>query len=373
MARGRPRKDAAPASSSSDEFRDTVKEIRKRYGDSTFSAAAQIHQPLRIPTGIFMLDFATLGGLPHNRVTMAVGERHSGKTTLAYKAMAGAQRMFEDQVPVLIDVEGTHDTVWASNLGVDPDRLHVFTPETGEAAVDAADALVRTKGVSLVVIDSIAALVPMKEIDSSAEDALVGVHARLISSMVRKVTAGLIAERNRGHEVTVLFLNQFRTKIGSMYGDPRSIPGGKALEFSTSLQLIMKNKETMGKDGMDIENVVLNEHAFDIKKNKLNAGPRTGEFRLVRQPDEDIGLQIGDIDDVGTMLTYAKKFGAYSGASSSWDLSFWGEDHHFRGLDDARRTIYADPDLKDRLRSFLLYTQATSLGMPESFTDRFLE
>ena len=369
MATKRTRTVKAP---SDDEFGDTMKAIKDRFGESSFHTAADDDQPDRISTGIFMLDFALLGGIPHNRISMLVGERHAGKSMLADKIIAGAQRQYPDMYAVKIDIEGTHDTIWSSKLGVDPERLYVFRPETGESAVDAADALVRTKEVSLVVIDSIAALTPMKEIDSSAEDALVGVQARLVGNMIRKVNSGLISERNRGHYVTIVFINQFRLKIGISFGDPRTIPGGKALEFSTSVQLIIKNKEQMGKDEYDVETVEENEHAFDIKKNKINSGPRSGEFRIRRVRDAELGLEEGDVDDAGTMLAYAKKFGAYTGGGSAWTLSFWDEEHQFRSAQAATIKLYEDKDLYWKLRNFLLYEQASHLGMPDSFLQRFI-
>ena len=354
-----------------EEFDETLKAIRTRFGENTIHTAREKNQPERISTGVFILDLALLGGIPHNRVTMIVGERHAGKSLLADKIIANAQAQYPDMKAVKIDVEGTHDTVWSSKLGVDPDRLYVFNPETGEAAVDAADAFVRTKEVSLIVIDSIAALTPMKEIDSSAEDAFMGLQARLVGSLVRKVTSGLIAERNRGHFVTVLLINQFRSKVGVVYGDPRSIPGGKALEFSTSVQLIIKNKEQMGKDEYDVETVAENEHAFEIKKNKMNTGPRTGEFRVRRVPDDSLGLKEGDVDDATTLLAYAKKFGAYTGGGSSWTLDFWDEEHTFRGMNDAALHLYQNRELYWKLRNFLISEQAKHLKMPDEFIERF--
>ncbi len=354
-----------------EEFAETFKAIRSRFGESSIHAAIDHEQPERIGTGVFMLDFALLGGIPHNRISMIVGERSAGKSMLADMITASAQRQYPDMHTVKIDTEGAHDTVWSTKLGVDPTRQYVFAAETGESAVDAADALVRTKEVSLVVIDSIAALTPMKEIDSSAEDAMVGAQARLVGGMIRRVNAGLITERNRGHFVTVLFINQFRSKIGVVYGDSRSLPGGKALEFATSVQLIVKNKEQMGKDAYDVEAVSENEHVFDIKKNKVNAGPRTGEFRVRRIADETLGLVEGQVDDASTMLAYAKKFGAYTGAGSSWTLSFWDEEHNFRGLSAAVIALYANRPLYDKLRNFLICEQATHLGMPQSFLERF--
>ena len=252
----------------SEELSSTLSMIRKRYGDGSVTHANGVVQPDRIPTNIFIVDFLTLGGIPANRATMVVGERHAGKSLFAYKTVAGAQKKFPDQQPAYIDVEGTFDPVWAEKLGVDLDNLVLFQPETGESAVDVTDAFIGTKEVSLVVVDSIAALVPMKEIDSSAEDALVGVQARLVGGMVRKATASMIRERKRDHNVSLLFVNQFRSKSGGFagFGEPRSIPGGKALEFATSLQLIMKNKENTGKDSIGNDTMTLNEHSFTITK-----------------------------------------------------------------------------------------------------------
>lgn len=364
---------AQASESKEDELQATLKAMRARFGSNTAVTASTVQQPERISTGSFMLDFSLLGGIPHNRISMFVGERHSGKSTMADKVIGNAQRQYPDQKVVKVDVEGTSDAVWTAKNGVDTDELILVQPETGESACDMVDALVRTKEVSLVVVDSIAALTPMKEIDASAEDAHVGLQARLVGSMVRKVTAGLIAERNRGHLVTVLFINQFRSKIGGFagYGEPRSIPGGKALEFATSVQIIMKNREMAGKDEYDVETIGVNEHSYDIKKNKLNSGPRQGEFRLLRVDDPDLGLDEAEIDDAATMLGYAKKFGYYTGGGSSWRLAFAEDDHKFRGLSDAVQAIYQDRDLYWRLRNVLIRTQAEHLGMPESFLARF--
>lgn len=197
-------------SEAGNEIDDTLKAIRSKFGSNAAVPASSVPQPERISTGSFMLDFATLGGIPHNRISMFVGERHSGKSTMADKVAGNAQRQYPDQRVVKIDVEGTHDSTWAEKNGVDTDELILAQPETGEAACDMVDALVRTREVSLVIVDSIAALTPFKEIEGSAEDAHVGLQARLVGSMIRKATSALIAERNRGHLVTILFINQFR-------------------------------------------------------------------------------------------------------------------------------------------------------------------
>jgi recombination protein RecA len=238
-------------------------------------------------------------------------------------------------------------------------------------AVDVTDAVIGSAESSLVVIDSIAALAPMKEVEASAEDNFVGLQARLVGGMIRKVTSALIRERKRGHYVTVLFINQFRTKIGVMYGDPRTVPGGKALEYSTTVQITMKNKEQSGKDARDVEAVTHNEHAFTITKNKMNHGPRTGEFKLIRVPDEEYGLEPGDVDDAHTLLAYAKKFGAYGGGGSKWTLEFDQHKHVFGKAREAIVAMYEDRNLYWALRNWIIREQARFLAMPDDFLEIF--
>jgi recombination protein RecA len=357
------------------ELAETMATIRKRFGNESLSTASTILQPDRISTGVFILDYYTLGGIPNNRATMYVGERHAGKSMLATLTAGNAQRQYPESTVALIDVEGTFDPVWGAKLGVDTSSLVVASPETGEAAVDVTDALIGTKEVSLVIIDSVAMLTPMKEVESSAEDALVGMQARLVSSMVRKATSSMIRERRRGHLVSLLFVNQFRAKIGGFagFGEPRSIPGGKALEFSTSLQVIVKNKENHGKDELGNDAVTVNEHSFTITKNKLNGGGRTGEFRLRRTPDPAVGLLEGQVDDASTMLAFAKKYGAYTGGGSSWKLEFFNYDLKFKGLAAAVLYLYENREVYWDLRNYLIASYAESLNMPEEFVQRFLQ
>lgn len=373
MANKRTR-NAVPAvpEAGANELNKVLADIKKQYGDVVAPASSK-HQPKRIPTGSFMLDFCTLGGIPTGRISKLVGHKHAGKSMVADKIIAGAQKLFPDQQVVKLDLEGTHESVWSAKLGVDNDALLVASPETGEAALDMCDALIRTKEVSLIVVDSLAQIVPAKEIDSSAEDQFVGLQARLIGSFVRKAVTSMLAERRRGHDITLLFINQFRSKIGgwSPTGDPLTEPGGKGLGFAYSLEITIKNKEQAGKDEHDIETMVENVHAFQITKNKLNSGPRTGEFYVRRVPDSESGLDIGAIDDAETLITYAKKFGAYTGGGASWTLDFWDEERKSRSLKEAARILYEEPLLYWKLRNFLICEQAKHLGMPDSFLENF--
>lgn len=380
--RGRPKKNPAPVEASIDatgtapekaeksELSQVMAQIGKRFGNNVVSMGHEIRQPWRIPLGIFSFDLATCGGIPHNRITMFHGPRSSGKTTAAMKAIAGAQRSLPHMTVVLLDVEGTYDEAWARKNGIDTERLIVIQPETGESAVDMADAMVRTKEVSLLVLDSIAALVPNREIEGSAEDAHVGIHARLVTTMVRKLTAGLIAERHRGHFITVLVVNQERSKIGGWAPpgqEPLSLPGGKALEFSTTLQVKFKNKENLAKDDTGNDATVMNEHAFTIGKNKMHGGIRKGEYQLMRADDDALGLLEGDIDDAGAMLAHAKRIGCYTGGGKSWTLNIPDFMQTFSNADEAVAFLYANRDVYWLLRCHLIASHAASLGLAEDF------
>jgi len=350
------------------ELATVLEQMRKSYGVNSVIKGSEQRQPYRIPTGIFPLDFATLGGIPHNRITMIDGAKHSGKTTLAERIIVGAQKSLPDQQAAHVDVEGTRDATWGAKIGVDNDALIYAQPSTGEQAVDMAEALVRTKDISLVVMDSIAALVPMKEIEDSVEDAQVALQAKLVTRCIRKLTAALIDERKREHFVTVLFINQYRSKIGgwSPNGDPVQGSGGKALGYATSLEITCKNKEIIKKGEGTTD---YNEHAFDIKKNKMNAGLRSGDFIMLRRDHDVYPLGEGAIDDAKTMLAFAKQFGWYTGGGKSWTLEFPGEYGvtTFENTEQAILTLYQDTDFYWALRTALVVKNAQNQKMPDDF------
>lgn len=365
------RKSAKSIITDSSEISKTMAAINKQFGNQTVITADKQRQPWRIPTGIFMFDLATCGGIPHNRVTMFHGPRSSGKTTAAEKCIAGAQRSMPGHQAAFMDVEHTRDAEWGAKLGVNNEELIYVNPETGENAVDIIDALIRSKEISLIVLDSIAALVPMKEISSSAEDAHVGLQSRLVSAMTRKITAGLLSERMRGHFVTVLVINQQRSKIGgwSPTGEPLSLPGGKALEFTTSVQARFANKETSSTDSRGFATLEYNEHAFTLDKCKMNGGIRKGEYRLMRRDSTDFNLFEGDIDDASTMLAHAKKIGCYTGGGKSWTIDVPDFNMTFANADEAIGYLYENREDYWRLRNHLIADHAASLKFPQYFID----
>lgn len=376
VARVRRTTKSADTSDKKQELPAVIDEIRKRYGAQVLTMAGDSVQPMRISTGVFLLDFCLLGGIPVSRGTMLIGKKHSGKTTLAFLIAANAQSMFPDQRVALLDIEGTADMIWAKKLGVDTESLILVQPETGEAACDIIDALIRTKEISMVIVDSVASLAPMKEIEGSSEDSNVGLQARLMGVLLRKATAGMIAERHRGHYVTPVYINQYRARIGGatggFRGEPLTVPGGHALGFANTVEIIIKNWEkTRQVKGMEV--LSHNEHSFRIEKNKLHGGMRDGEFRLVRYYDEKVSLDEGAVDDGATMLAFAKKFGAYSGGGSSWTLHFWDEERSVRGVDHAVAEIYSDGDLYSKLRNYLIWENAKMCGMDEGFLARFTD
>jgi len=336
-----------------------MQQVAKLHGPMVMRKASVALQTFRhIPTGVFTIDMALHGGVPMSLNSMIYGWESSGKTTIAMRTVARAQRMFPDKQVVYIDVEGTFDKGWAICHGVDIERLLLVQPETGEQAVDLCDAVLRAWDTSMVVLDSIPALIPMKELEKSAEDSIVALQARLTGTLVRKAGNALLDERKKGHYPVLLLVNQWRNKI-AMMGDPRSLPGGNALKFFVSVRWEVMNKEEMGKDAHDVEVVDFNQHSFKVTKNKIGNGIRTGEFKLIRNPASPLG--VGFIDEGKTVLTFAKKFNMFGGGGASWRID--GINEVFRKMDDAIDWLYDHPVEYEDLKIRLITQQRTNSGL----------
>ena len=342
---------------------------RGKYGATSVRTAAEVNQPLRIPTGIFMLDFALCGGFPFNRASMIAGRKHAGKSMLASMLTVGAQQLMPDHTVVVVDAEGTFEATWAKKLGADLDRLYIAEAETGEMAIDMTEAVLASKETSLVIVDSLAAMTPTAIVDADAETQFYALQARLITRLVQKATHVLVSERRRNHFVTLLYLNQMRARIGGPpKASPYIIPGGHALEHTTTIQGIIKNREIKANEpGRGIEAVIENQHSFTLDKNKLHNGPRAGDFVISRIDQPDRHITEGMVDDAHTMLAYAKKMGLYRGGGNKWRLTVNERSRTFPNAEAAIGAVTEDRELYAALRKQLIQEQAAHLGLPDEF------
>jgi len=251
-----------------------------------------------ISTGSIALDLALgIGGLPRGRVTEIYGPEASGKTTIALSVIAEAQKT--GGTCAFIDAEHALDPVWAETLGVNLDELLISQPDTGEQALEIVETLIHSGGLDVVVIDSVAALVPRSEIEGDMGDAQMGVQARLMSQALRKLTGAISKSRT-----VVIFTNQLRYKIGIMFGNPETTPGGLALKFYSSIRLDSRKIETL-KDG---QKVIGSRHRVRVVKNKVASPFKTAEFDVLG----NTGIsKMGSVLDVGVELEVINKAGAF--------------------------------------------------------------
>jgi len=256
-----------------------------------------------IPTGSLSLDLALgVGGIPRGRVTEIFGSESSGKTTLAQHIIAEAQRA--GGTAVYIDAENALDPAYAAACGVDIDALHVSQPDTGEQALEIAERLVRSMGVDIIVVDSVAALVPKAELEGDMGDTHVGLQARLMSQALRKLTSAINRSRT-----SVVFINQLREKVGIVFGNPEVTPGGRALKFYSSVRIDLRRTESL-KRGAEVVGTRVKAR---IVKNKVAPPFRVAEFDILfshgisKEGDLiDLGVSSGIIKKAGAFLTYGE-------------------------------------------------------------------
>ena len=294
-----------------------------RFGDNTVSNVEAIS------TGSLALDLALgIGGLPKGRIIEIYGPESSGKTTLALHVLAQAQKAGGEVA--FIDAEHALDPVYAKALGVDIDSLLVSQPDTGEQALEITEALVRSGAIDVIVVASVAALVPRAEIEGEMGDSFVGLHARLMSQALRKLT-GAVGKTN----TIVIFINQLREKVGVMYGNPEVTTGGRALKFYSSVRIDVRRIEAL-KNGSEI---IGNRTRAKVVKNKMAPPFREAEFDIMY--GEGISL-IGELIDLGVKLGLVQK-------SGSWYSM--GETRIGQGRDAAKQYLKNNPEIADNLEA----------------------
>ena len=289
-----------------------------------------------IPSGSIGLNAALgVGGYPKGRIIEIFGPESSGKTTLAIHAIAECQKA--GGIAAFIDAEHAFDRFYAQKLGVDIENLYISQPDNGEQALEIADQLIRSSAIDILVVDSVAALTPKKEIEGDMGDSAVGLHARLMSQALRKLT-GTIAKTN----TTCIFINQLREKIGVMFGNPETTTGGNALKFYASVRLDIRKTQTL-KDG---EQPVGNQVRVKVVKNKVAPPFRKAEFEITF--GEGIS-KIGEIVDLGTEFNIIKKNG-------SWFS--YGDSKLGQGRDAVKALLKDNPELCEELEGKIMQALA---------------
>jgi recombination protein RecA len=304
-------------------------QIERQFGKgSVMRLGQETHVPVAvIPTGSISLDVALgIGGLPRGRIVEIYGPESSGKTTVALHAVANAQKA--GGIAAFIDAEHALDPDYAKRLGVDTDALLVSQPDTGEQALEIMDMLIRSGAIDIVVVDSVAALVPKAEIEGEMGDSHVGLQARLMSQALRKITGALSHA-----QTTAIFTNQLREKVGVMFGSPETTSGGKALKFYASIRLDVRRIETL-KDGTD---AVGNRTRVKVVKNKMSPPFKVAEFDILY----GVGIsREGSLIDLGVEQGIVRKAGAW--------YTYEG-DQLGQGKENARTYLKDNPDLANEI------------------------
>jgi recombination protein RecA len=310
-----------------------VGDILKRYGDGSIVRLGEAHfmQTEVFSTGSLSLDIALgVGGLPRGRVSEVYGPEGSGKTTICLHTVAEAQRM--GGVAAFVDMEHALDPVYAARVGVDIDNLLVSQPDTGEQALEITETLVRSGGIDVVVIDSVAALVPRAEIEGDMGDPSMGVQARLMSQALRKLSGAINQTKT-----AVIFTNQLRQKIGVMFGNPETTTGGQALKFYASVRLDVRRIQAI-KVG---DEVIGNRTRVKVVKNKVAPPFRTAEFDIMF--NEGIS-RAGDVLDLATKFEVVQKRGAFFS---------YGDIRLGQGRENAKDYLRQNPDLMGEIEGVI--------------------
>jgi len=335
---------------------EVIEWINKHYGQIA-GKATEIHRQdiPRIRTGIFGLDYALGGGIPVGRITVLYGYKSSGKSTIAARVAGEAQRLcakcylpecncnFRKMQVVWVDLEGTYEPSWGAAQGINNEELLIVKPETAEATVDVIDKLIRSKRCDLIILDSIAAMVPIKEIEESAEAWQQGLGARILNKGVRRWVSGInkvFVETNIAP--TLLFINQIRMKIGVMYGDPATLPGGLGIQFATSVEVkLWAGKYEVPKEEVKPVSVVIN---YKVEKNKTAVPRIEGAFKLYLRDWNNYSA--GQVSEEAYLIRICRNIGLIEHSKGKYIVL---KEHVFNTLDQIKDRIITDRAFREEL------------------------
>lgn len=365
------------------ELSEVLGKIKKEFGEGVGGRGVQKYQVKRIPTGVFPFDLQTGGGFPRSRISIVYGHEGAGKTNLSLLACAHVQTHCDvcgqhelkckcDEGPTLlsavfIDQEHAFDSTWAEQLGVNLETLVLLQPDYAEQSVDMLEAVLHANDVGIVVLDSIAAMTQAAVIEASADRVQVGGNSIIMSKMVQKITAALSKESKRGHHPAVILLNQIRIKIGQMFGNPETVPGGNAIRFASSLSIRLSGKEVIDKDVSQVL-PTWKETTFSVMKWKVPIVGKNAVYNVCTLPHE--GVKAGDSDDWKYIEGYLRSYGAMGkNEKGKWFcVGLGGEMEEYQTLTAIREKFESDPEFSLYIKNLIIEREMATVGIAEGGT-----
>lgn len=337
-------------------MKELLTEFHKTYKDPSIATmGVRVTDPLRLPSGLFAFDLATGGGIPEGRCTIVYGTEDSMKTTVCLKLIAQAQKKYPDKSAVFVDIEGVFSRDWAHTLGVDVDKLVYIHPDNAEQMVDIVEGILYTDDASLVVVDSLAALLTTHEADKSAEDAIVGRTGLVINKFYRKMSMALGKARRQGRNPTVLCINQIRFKIGVTHGNPETMPGGPSFKYASSMTIRLYGKDVM-ETALSAKLPAYKEISMIIQKHKVPILAKKAIVSVALMPIPEYGLEVGEAYDWNTLLSYLRSMELLTKVDAKkggWQLidPDTGEVTLFKKQEELKTKVFSDPEYGQQLKS----------------------
>lgn len=329
-------------------FKELATTFKKDYGNTVGGQGYGYAEIPRQPTGYFPLDLALGGGLPMGKFIEIYGKEGSCKTSLALKTIATAQKLYPEKKNAWFDIEDTFDPKWASYFGVDVDKLYIFKPDYGEAMIDMTEGLLGSPECGIIVIDSIAALVTTRELGQSAEKQDVGGSGLLMSKLVKKAVAGLSRANKAGYHPTFICINQTRTKIGVLYGDPTTTPGGSGKNFAASCRISVYGKDVI-ESKYHKHLPVRKELSITIKKYKMPVVMTSCKMEMAIIPHKK--MQIGDVDEWNMFVSYMQHHDILKKDKTKWVFM---EDKVFSSLVELKEHLSKKPKLTNKIKQAII-------------------